>query len=141
MLSHVLSFPAYLPSAHEVRANLLLYDRMSTIVPRVDQKDVLDRDAISSISGFIPPDAFAFFDPTYAYVDWFGNEKTKSLVKKKVDPSLEGMDIKRLVSCLPLMDRVISSLPEITVLHTTRLLIRDGGPLRFKSFPQIFSRC
>lgn len=96
MLSHVLSFPAYLPSAHEVRANLLLYDRMSTIVPRVDQKDVLDRDAISSISGFIPPDAFAFFDPTYAYVDWFGNGKTKSLVKKKSRSIIRGDGYKAL---------------------------------------------
>lgn len=135
MLSHVLSFPAYLPTAREVRASLLLYDRMSTMVPKVDQKEVLDRDEISGIYGHIPPDALTFFDPDYEYVDWFNNDKTKSLVKRKSRSIIRGDGYKNISEWFT-VDQSGYFKPAGDFDLTYDRLIKEGWrPLALQKFP------
>lgn len=69
-MQHILSYPRYFPKPVDFRSNLLLYDRVSTIVPWNDQARVLARPEISELTDNLPQDTFCFFDPTAYYSRW-----------------------------------------------------------------------
>lgn len=67
----ILSFPSYSPDKQTLRSYLLFQDKISTIVPRVDQKKVMERPTIEEILTVSSGQAFGFYDPTYQYSEWF----------------------------------------------------------------------
>lgn len=85
-MSKALLFPQYLPSALELRINLLLNERVSTIVPRVDQHAVMRRPQISGLYNYLPAGTFSFVDPTLAYSDKFDSRAMRGQLAKIIRP-------------------------------------------------------
>lgn len=134
-MSHVLSFPSYLPEPHELKASLLLHDRISTIVPLSDQDKVLERDAYTDIADAVPPGSLGFFDPSTAYVWWFDNEQVRDQLKKKYIPILREKKHKDLCEMFAL-DGAGYLRPSGNYVDTYNFLLNDGWrPLACQKFP------
>lgn len=64
-LDHILSYPKYYPSKANLRAYLLVYDRVSTIVPFTDQERVIrHNEAYAELADALPDQTLTFFDPS-----------------------------------------------------------------------------
>jgi hypothetical protein len=69
-MQHVLSYPRYFPGSRYFRAYLLLYDRVSTIVPWNDQARVLARPEVAELAEVLDAKPLDFYDPTTYYGQW-----------------------------------------------------------------------
>ena len=76
-LPEVVSYPHYCPDIRSLRSYLLVYDRLSTIVPSCDQDGVRQRKGWAEISSVAGPDVLGFFDPAYQYSNWFNHPASK----------------------------------------------------------------
>ena len=83
-MNSILMYPYYLPRKQSLRSNLLFYDSISTIVPRVDQRDVRDRKEIKQLSKKGNKSLLSFFDPEQRYTDWVQQEQSVEHLKKLV---------------------------------------------------------
>ncbi len=89
-MQHVLSYPRYFPGPQDLRAYLLLYDRVSTIVPWHDQPRVLALPEVAKLAEMLDEVPLGFYDPTNYFGDWDGqpelaNNFAELLVRRHMD--------------------------------------------------------
>lgn len=81
-LSKIISYPRYCPDKFGLRALLLFYDDISTIVPYDDQNSVLHREHVQEISDITRKSPITPVDPSYSTFTWEYDEQTFGSFKK-----------------------------------------------------------
>ncbi|MEP3431762.1 MAG: hypothetical protein ABJN98_23965 [Roseibium sp.] len=81
-MPQILSYPSYCPNRFDLRALLLFYDNIQTIVPDEDQSHVRDFGRLTELEGFSEQLPVKFIDPEYGLFKWEYEKKTyKSFIR------------------------------------------------------------
>ncbi|MEO0697908.1 MAG: hypothetical protein AAFR75_02895 [Pseudomonadota bacterium] len=75
-MTQIISYPHYCPDKFGLRALLLFYDDISTIVPYEDQEFVKRREYIDELSDVSKRMPISLVDPSYSMFAWEHDEKT-----------------------------------------------------------------
>lgn len=120
-MSKIIYYPHYSPARFELRALLLFYNDISTIVPEEDQRFVEQRQHLQELESAAGKAPISFVDPSYGLFTWENDEETfQSFIRlaeqtsRKISPDLRSalskkqnhLDLSQ--SELPLNDRLQS---------------------------------
>ncbi len=134
-MTHALSFPNYLPEKRDLRAYFLVYDRVSTIVPGIDQNKVKNRAEAKEIISALPSDSLGFFDPTWQYTEWFDQPGTQKKFQNIARKTSETKKSKELVSKIKL-DQYGYAIPHDDCENPENVLVEAGwNYLAYQKFP------
>jgi hypothetical protein len=75
-MPRILSYPNYCPNKFNLRALLLFYDDIRTIVPEEDQLGVARRDHLFELERYAGTRPIEFVDPKYSLFAWERDERT-----------------------------------------------------------------
>ncbi|WP_146208060.1 hypothetical protein [Azospirillum sp. TSH64] len=70
-LNHSLIYPSYMPDAKNLRASLLFYKKISTIIPQEDSQSVHEKPYVSELINHLGRSSIGRFDPAFYYHEWY----------------------------------------------------------------------
>ena len=83
-MARIFYYPSYTPSRRHLRSLLMIYDSVTTMVPLVDQRHVLERDHVQEVRA-ANDELFGFFDPSQVYPAWQDDQETLKAFKRLAD--------------------------------------------------------
>jgi len=130
----VVSYPHYCPDVRSLRSYLLVYDRLSTIVPSCDQQGVREREAWAEINSIANSDVLGFFDPSYQYSHWFNQSESKREFERLVFETHRSKSHQKLISKIRSDERGFL-FEELDGSTASKLRAAGWNYLAFQKFP------